>query len=167
MSIFRFALAGATACLLAAAMTFPAQAKCYGAKERDAVHVRTLQTTLMVAALSCRRVLGPEFPAQYNQFMRKHGKELTRQSYVLQAHFKREYGSGWMSRLDKFLTAMANDATRRSMGGGGFCAATRPVFEQLVASEPTQLASVSTDYVLANGGAVQGCEVKAAKNDAK
>lgn len=93
-----------------------ASAQCFTMAEHAAVQVRTLQTEMMVATLSCRDVPGRNFIAEYNSFVKKHATGLRDQARALRTYFERRYGKPAAEQhLDRFVTGLANDISRRSM----------------------------------------------------
>lgn len=97
------------------------------------MNVRVMQTELMVAALSCRAVPGRDFTGQYNAFVKSHGDRLVGHGKVLTAYFKDRYGANDFRRqLDAFITALANDASRRSMNSATFCDESVQLFQEVV-----------------------------------
>ena len=95
------------------------------------MHVRVMQTELMVAALSCRAVPGRDFTGQYNKFINSHGERLVTHGQVLQSYFKARYGADSRRQLDAFVTALANDASRRSMNSATFCDESVALFQEV------------------------------------
>lgn len=124
----RSLLAGtALAALFGAGVAFAQQgANCLTAEEAMAIKARMLQTELMVATLSCRRAISHE--ADYNAFMDRHSAELRRHNSVIQQHFGR-MGGNPQRRYDSFTTALANDASNRSLASPNFCDETHKLFE--------------------------------------
>jgi hypothetical protein len=117
-----------------------AATRCLTDEERAAIHVRMVQTELMVAALSCRRTMqGRDLPAQYNAFMRKHGEGLVNNSRLIQRYFAAQHGSDWGQKLDAFITGLANDASRRSMDSPVFCDEAVTVFQDALRIAPRDL----------------------------
>ncbi len=102
-------------------------ANCLTAEEATAIKARMLQTELMVATLSCRRAISHE--ADYNAFMDRHSAELRRYNQVIQQHFGRVGGGNPQRRYDSFTTALANDASNRSLASPNFCDETHKLFE--------------------------------------
>lgn len=94
----------------------PAWGACYTAVEATAIHVKMLQYELMVGALACRES-NPELGMmqQYNAFVTRNSDWLVSHSRILQAHFEKHYGPQHKRRLDTLVTALANDASKRSM----------------------------------------------------
>jgi hypothetical protein len=135
-----------TACLAASLVATPiadAFARCVNGKERTAMHVRVMQTELMVAALSCRAVPGRDFTGHYNAFVKSHGERLVNHGQVLQSYFKERYGADFRRRLDAFITALANDASRRSMNSATFCDESVQLFREVASLDRNGLESWS------------------------
>ena len=91
-------------------------AACYSAVETTAVHVKMLQYELMVGALACRES-NPELGMmqQYNSFVSRNSDWLVSHGRILQSHFEKNYGAQHKRQLDTLVTALANDASKRSM----------------------------------------------------
>lgn len=89
---------------------------CYSAVEATAVHVKMLQYELMVGALACRES-NPELAMmqQYNTFVTRNSDWLVGHGRILQSHFEKHYGKQHKRQLDTLVTALANDASKRSM----------------------------------------------------
>jgi len=89
---------------------------CYTTVEATAVHVKMLQYELMVGALACRDS-NPELGMmqQYNSFVTRNSDWLVGHGRVLQSHFQKHYGAQHKRQLDTLVTALANDASKRSM----------------------------------------------------
>ena len=97
-----------------------------------AMHVRMLQTELMVAALSC------EAKGQYNAFVRKFSGQLAENGRQLRTHFNKLYGRKAGSRLDAFVTNLANTASTISIRNSGtFCPNLRSILRRAL-DEPDQ-----------------------------
>lgn len=138
-------------------------AACYTPAETTAVEVRMLQSELMVAALACRDS-NPELGMlqQYNEFVRRLSVPLVRHSKVLQAHFRRAYGTSGMSRLEAFETALANDASKRSMVSASYCHRAAAVFQEVSALKRTDLERFSAERATEVGLPVRTCTATAA-----
>jgi hypothetical protein len=124
----RSLLAGtALAALFGAGVAFAQQgANCLTADEATAIKARMLQTELMIATLSCRRAV--DHQSDYNAFVDRHSVELRRFNQVIQQHFGRTGGNP-QRRYDTFTTALANDASNRSLASPNFCDETHKLFE--------------------------------------
>lgn len=107
------------------------------------IEVRRLQTKLMVAALSCEdsRPAYNDFVVHYRPVLRRHGD-------ALKAKFRREYGGGYQSKLDSFVTLLANQASQQSITDrAGFCADARATFARLGSGASRLDNVVSSDLV--------------------
>ncbi len=133
-------------------------AACYGPAETTAVQVRMLQSELMVAALACRDS-NPELGmiAQYNSFMHRVGDRLVRHSKVLQAYFSKHYGAASRKELESFVTALANDASKRSMSSASYCQNAAELFSHVSALEQRDLERFSAARAAEIGMPVSSC----------
>ncbi|MCF8500684.1 MAG: hypothetical protein K9H11_09480 [Rhodospirillum sp.] len=126
-------------------------------KGSQALNVRTLQSHLMVAGLSCGQ------SAQYNQFVGQYQKELVNHGQSLKAYFNRTYGGAGRRELNAYVTRMANEASRRSMvDRRAFCQESLTVFQTLESQAQTTLVS----YIVAAAPfAIQpeGCPTRTAQ----
>ena len=127
----------ALAALLIGSGAALAQQVCLTRDEAVAVKARVLQTELMVATLSCVRAVDQS--AKYNAFMERHSAELQRHNRAIQQHFARVGGGNPQRRYDTFTTALANDASNRSMANPEFCHDTTELFDSIVRIERGKL----------------------------
>jgi hypothetical protein len=143
-------------------------ARCVSAKERTAMRVRVMQTELMVAALSCRAVPGRDFTGHYNSFIKSHGERLVDHGQVLQSYFKTHYGADFRRRLDAFVTALANDASRRSMNSTTFCDESVQLFQEVAGLDRNGLEAWSDNRATPHAVPFETCgvESKGAKTSA-
>ena len=98
----------------------------------EAMHVRLLQTELMVAALQCRAAPGYDFSSKYNAFVMQFSSPLTQNANTLKDHFRKSFGANHMTQLDRYMTRIANDAGQRGLGAG-YCQNMAPIFEDVLA----------------------------------
>jgi hypothetical protein len=102
------------------------------------IEVRRLQTTLMVAALSCRA------RSDYNEFIMAHRPSIQSYGKAIKAEFRRRYGKSGSKELNRFVTRLANEASARSNADrAGFCADAAALFAQ-ARTRGTTLASMVT-----------------------
>jgi hypothetical protein len=150
-------LSSLAALAVAALPLSQAQGACYTAVEATAIHVRMLQSELMVAALACRES-NPELAMiqQYNAFVNRHGDWLVSHSRILQAHFQKHYGAQHRGHMDKFVTALANDASKRSMTEK-FCDGAAGLFREVINLDRRDLERVSTVRAGLSGAPVAQC----------
>lgn len=118
------ALAAAAVAVGALGAAGGAQAACTAGLDSGvlAKSARTLQSDMMVAALSCNeRPLYNAFATDYRGDLQRHGK-------ALKAHFDHN------KTLNAYVTELANDAAiRYARTGGAFCTAARETMYELLA----------------------------------
>jgi hypothetical protein len=156
--LIRTLLSAVTAAtLVAAPVTEGLAAACYTPPEATAVQVRMLQSELMVAALACRDS-NPELGmiAQYNDFVRRVSDRLVSHSKVLQARFQKTFGADGHRRLEAFVTALANDASKRSMTAG-YCQSAAVLFRDVSKLDRRELEHFSATRATAAGMPVAIC----------
>ncbi len=119
---------------------------CARPHERAALDTRTLQTDLMVAALSCRH------QPLYNAFVRKYRGELLEHGRALQSFFRRQHGATGPKQLNGFITRLANGASRRSQRERrAFCARAAAMFDQLLHGKPMSLETLLDGTAMDHG----------------
>lgn len=157
--VIRRVLSSAAALTMAVLPVAEAAAACYTPAEATAIHVRMLQSELMVAALACRES-NPELGmiSQYNAFVNRHSAGLVGQNRVLERHFDKNYGGGAQAkrRMDALLTALANDASKRSMVAD-FCGGAAGLFGLISLMEWPQVVNFSTERANGHGAAMATC----------
>ena len=121
----------------AAELCQPASAK---SKGEIAIEVRRLQTTLMVAALSCNaRASYNDFMINYRPVLQKHGREIRRE-------FQRRHGKAGGRHLNRFITRLANEASSRNNADHeGFCSDAKAVFQKMQGERLTLAVFVTQD----------------------
>ena len=110
--------------------------------------IRKIQTTLMVAALSCGQ------RENYNQFVVKFRPVLKQYGKVMKADFRKRYGASAKKKLNKYVTALANEASQRSNADfNAFCTDAGRLYNSLKARKPKELGPfVSKPKYVAFGG---------------
>lgn len=89
------------------------------------IEVRRLQTNLMVAALSCGA------RDDYNEFVLSHRPSLQKYGKAIRTEFRRRYGKSGDSKLNQFVTRLANEASARSNADReNFCAEATASFQE-------------------------------------
>jgi len=148
----------AAICLVTASIADASGAACYTSAETTAVEVRMLQSELMVAALACRDS-NPELGmiSQYNDFVHRLSDKLVSHSKVLQAHFQKAFGAEGRRRLEAFVTALANDASKRSMASAGYCQNAATLFRDVSLLERRDLERFSAQRAAELGVPVATC----------
>lgn len=137
-----FAVASPT---LAASASSAAKGKgCADTSEAAALHVRSLQTWLVVASLSCGTV------EDYNTFVVKYRGALQRHGDSLIRYFGRAYGKGGTDKLNRYVTLLANEASRLSLDDrDAFCARAAGIYDEMKSDAVTvnQLDSYSAEKI--------------------
>jgi hypothetical protein len=95
--------------------------------EVKAFDLMALQSSIMVAALSCNQ------QGDYNKLIKKHQFLFNNGGKELKGYFKRIYGSDYESELNKFITNLANLAAKSSMNNDSdlYCEQTADTFKTL------------------------------------
>ncbi len=124
---------------------------CLSPAEVRASAVRQLQTELMVATLSCARHPSANLTERYNAFVRKFGKDLATNAEVLRGYFARIYGRGQSKQFDAYITALANEASQRSMGQAQLCESMPPLFDKVLGIDSKQLEAFAAANVELGG----------------
>jgi hypothetical protein len=141
----RCAAAVALAALLtgAAGANPAAAASCVDRDEAAALHVRSLQTWMVVASLTCGSV------DDYNEFVLKFRPALQRHGDTLVDYFRRAYGGAGQSKLNRYVTLLANQASALSLKDrASYCARSTEMYgEMREAVSLTQLESYSAENV--------------------
>jgi len=116
------------AIIILSSLPYNAFANCAKQKEVNALDFKAIQSSMMVAALSCDQ------QKQYNKFMNKYGKLLSNGSGNVRSYFKRVYGKNYESKMNSFVTGLANKATNLSMSGEpeSYCNESQTAFEELL-----------------------------------
>lgn len=126
-----------TGAMLTSAVAVQA-AECGNDAERAAYHVRSLQTELMVAALTCGA------RDDYNEFAIKFKKSLSTHGHNLKNQFKTTYGKSAERELNAYVTALANRLSQRSVAGReAYCARADRLFQALGSMKAASLADFS------------------------
>jgi len=126
----RRATVAVAAVAMSAGLAGAAQAACTQGIEAGtlAKSVRTLQSDMMVAALSCNE------RAMYNAFAVGYRSDLQQHGHALKAHFKTNYGGSGVKKLNAYVTELANDASiRHAQTGSAYCVAASSVLQELMA----------------------------------
>lgn len=148
LTLRRLLAASVSAYALVCAAPVSAAPVCASSSEIATLDARALQTELMVAALTCKQ------SKQYNAFVTARKKELASNATDLRGYFQRLHGSKSESRLNAFITSLANQVSRRSMGRPlpQYCAETAALFNAV--SDPKKpLATIAAprQYASAHG----------------
>lgn len=112
--------------------------------DQTALHVRRLQTQLMVGALSCGQ---PRMQADYNNFVTKFDRALKTNGQMLKTYFTRLFGTRGISEMDSFLTKLSNELSLVSMRHSDFCPRTDGLFEKVLALGSSDIETFADRYV--------------------
>jgi hypothetical protein len=117
------------------ASTAEAASRCFDSKTAKAAQLRVLKQVFDVAALSCPDTR--DFPVQtrYNLFISTFQTVFVGNAKVLRAHF------GGDSRLDTWMTDVANVAARRAATQPSYCGQAIGNLQRALAVSPTELES--------------------------
>ena len=125
-------------------------------KERTSLELRLLQTELMVAALSCSAA------DRYNAFVTLYRSQLTDGGKTMQNLFKRVHGAQAFSRINSFVTQMANEASLRMVRDTNrFCDDTGTMFEALLGGGKDSLDATRSRFRCAPISGFAGCAIEA------
>lgn len=114
------------------------------ASDQTTLHVRQLQTQLMVGALSCGQ---PRMTASYNSFVAKFSHALKVNGNALKSYFTRMFGSRGVSEMDSFLTKLSNEISLVSMRHSDFCSRTDGLFNTVLALGPNEIEAFADHYL--------------------
>lgn len=107
---------------------------CADAAEKESFGVRSLQTRLMVAALTCGA------RDQYNAFVTRYRPALAGHGRKMKNYFRRAYGPESGRRLDRYVTGLANRASMLStLDRPAFCAQAGRTLQTLLRDPPARL----------------------------
>jgi hypothetical protein len=113
--------------------------------DQTVIHVRRLQTQLMVGALSCGR---PRMQANYNTFVSKFDHALKANGRQLKAYFASRYGARGTSEMDTYLTKLSNELSLVSMRNHEFCERTDGLFDTVLALRTNEIETFADRYMV-------------------
>lgn len=127
---------------------------CASPREEAALNARALQSYLMVAAISCGQ------QSDYNDFMKKHGFSLAKEGKVLQDYFSRVYSKRATTELNRFITFLANESSKRSLKqeDAAFCARSSKVFSDLTKKDAKQFFKLASASEFNEVHGIRGCK---------
>jgi opacity protein-like surface antigen len=131
-----------------------------------ALSVRTLQSDLMVSALSCNT------RASYNAFALEYRPNLKTHGTALKQHFEEVHGGKAKAALNTYVTDLANYAAiRHATDNNAFCGGTERAFRALLIDKTVDFRSLSLAYAMSVSPSLkdeivlaattQGCDVVA------
>jgi hypothetical protein len=119
--------------------------------DEKAVYIRSLQTDLMVAALTCND------SDPYNQFINQFKPVLMKDSKQLQSFYSKTDGKAGANELNSFVTQLANDESQRSIQTVGYCDSANQLFASVLALQPDQLEDYATTLPIASTAPIRPC----------
>lgn len=139
--------------LLIISFSISAKANCATTKEVQALNLKALESSLMVAALSCDQKI------YYNNFAKKYNRELISNSKNIVSYFKRNYGKDYENNLNKFITRIANHASKFSMTSGhDYCQNTKEIFLELTKSNNEAILNLSNYIEYQSLHGIRACD---------
>ena len=122
----------------------PAQAACKPTAEQASIGIRALQTELMVAGLKCSA-------EQWNSFTRQFKTTIKSNADRLQSLFHKTYGKAGATRMNAFVTQLANDASQRSNSAAevDYCRQQDELFRKVLALTASELEQFSASRSIA------------------
>jgi hypothetical protein len=141
-----------TVALLTVEPTVANAAACAPTPDQASVGMRALQTELMVAGLKCSAEKFNAFTSQFRSTIKLNADRL-------QTLFKKTYGAAGPTRMNSFVTQLANDASQRSNGASekDYCRQEDRLFEQVLALTAAELEQFSAGRSLAVAAPVALC----------
>jgi len=132
-------LTGVAGAVLFVLASVPAwSADCLSPKEKSAFSVRFLQTSLMVAALTCGE------RADYNVFVSKFRRVLVHNGKALKAFFNVRYGKDGPRRLNRYVTSLSNRLSDSTLDHRkSYCSAASQLFDAVLAQKSGELEGFS------------------------
>lgn len=112
--------------------------------EQTVMHVRRLQTQLLVGTLSCGR---PHMKQYYNSFVTRFDHALKANGQALTAYFRSRFGARGVAEMDSFLTKLSNELSLVSMRNGEFCERTDGLFDTVLALAPSEIETFADRYL--------------------
>ena len=122
-------------------------APCWTALERSAYQVRGLQTMLMVAALKCNVMGGTAANDSYSRFIRVIRPALGASATVLNARFKRLFGTQATAAMDATVTRLANSFSSAPISDSA-CSEAAETADRAAAGSAAELAVLAAELVI-------------------
>jgi hypothetical protein len=116
-------------------------AACAQKHEKQSLHMRALQSELMVAALACGK------KAEYNRYVNSFSNDLRWQGRQLKSYFNRMHGSRGEFEMNRFVTEMANQASRLSLtrSSAKYCENAGKLFSKVNNYRPWQVIDLAAN----------------------
>ncbi len=122
--------------------------------EKKGLNGRALQTELMVAALSCKQ------QTSYNSVVQKFRSNMKSDSDAMRGYFKRRYGGISESKMDEFVTRIANDTSTRSQQRDHvkYCEDMDKLFAKVLRSSNIQMDALAAEAQFSNMTGIPVCK---------
>lgn len=132
----------------------PFSSSCASREDIKAFDLRALNSSLMVAALSCNQ------QAEYNQLLKKYNNLFSESGNNIKTYFRKQYGSGSEKELNRFITHLANNASQGSMAGDPekYCDETRKVFATLISLRQDKFAEFADQKAYSAMHGIKSCK---------
>ena len=136
--------------------TAPAKAEtglCKTTPERSSIGIRALQTELMVAGLKCSA-------EEWNNFTAKFKTTIKSDADRMQRLFVKTYGNSGSTRMNAFVTQLANDASQRSNNSAevDYCRQEEVLFQKVLTLTGDELERFAVHRALAVPAPVALCD---------
>lgn len=158
LSVWARGFAGALALAAVSVTSVPGEAfakgpsRCANKTEASALHMRSLQNHLMVAALSCDK------RNEYDAFVTRFNKTLSNSGKTMKQYFQGAWGKSSGSQLDNYVTYIANRVSVQSLDNRvSFCNAANDMIQHVMKLDDAGLASYSATLPKENTEAPQVC----------
>jgi hypothetical protein len=162
----RLSAAAAAFSILVSGQVHAAGSMCPIGNGLTARQVRLLQTELMVAALTCRSNAKLDLDSKYGTFARRFSPELKRHADALKEEFK-----GNATRMDKYVTGIANASSDVSLSNAAYCDQVGSLFDAVLSVKPGALHSFAAErapsFAAAQAAGVAGCTGEPKKTTTK
>lgn len=115
--------------------------RCANKNEMKALNFKSMQSNMMVGALAC-----DERP-NYNKLILRTREEMSDFGDVINAYFKKRYGSKYQDELDTFVTFIANKSTEESQGINPlvYCDQTQGLLRAFLSADSEDLEEFAND----------------------
>jgi len=121
--------------------SFASNGICAHSNEENAINTKALQSELMVAALSCN------MQNQYNSFIQRFRSQISSHEELVKSYFSRIYKKNSDSRLNNFITHLANESSKRSLivSSQQFCKQSSYLFNTLLTMPEQNISQISSE----------------------
>ncbi len=140
--------------LACAAHIAEAKMACAFKNEKNALDARAMQSQMMVAALSCGN------QQKYNSFIKKFQAEFIECGKNLKTYFTRNYHNDADRQMNKFITSIANEASKKSLDQNSeqFCAEANHLFDKIQSSGKQNVLELASMQEFASLHPIKSCD---------